>query len=186
MSNSRPDYSAVEIPLKELSPLMLECLAQGQEVLITVTGNSMSPFLRHKRDQVVLTACDPTALSVGEVPFIRRDNGQYVLHRIVERDDGVIRTRYGSHRIQPSAGGELRYTLLGDAQWIEEPDVRPDQILARATAFIRMGRRWECDSAAYRRNRLWWHRFLPWRKALIWLDRRLEWRFRRLFPYKER
>ena len=47
MSNQRPDYRAVEVSLTELSPLMLECLAQGQEVLLTVTGNSMSPFLRH-------------------------------------------------------------------------------------------------------------------------------------------
>ena len=186
MSNQRPEYRSVEVSLNELSPLMLECLAQGQEVLMTVTGNSMSPFLRHKRDQVVLSACDPTALPVGSVPFYRRDNGQYVLHRIVERDDGVVRTRYGARQPMPSVGGELTYTMLGDAQWNEEPDIRPDQVLAVATAFVRMGRRWECDSAAYRRHRLWWHRLLPIRKALIWLDRRLEWRFRRLFPYKER
>ena len=186
MSNQRPDYNTVEVSLSELSPLMLECLAQGQEVLMTVTGNSMSPFLRHKRDQVVLSACDPESLQVGDVPFYRRDNGQYVLHRIVERDDGVVRTRYGSRRVLPSIGGDLTFTMLGDAQWTEEPDIRADQVLARATAFVRLGRRWECDSAAYRFHRLLWHRFLPIRKTLMWWDCRLVWRFRRLFPYKKR
>ena len=103
MNNRAIDTREVEIPLKELSPLMIECLTQGQEVLLTITGNSMSPFLRHKRDQVVLTACDPTALEAGEVPLYRRDNGQYVLHRIVERDDGAIRTRYGQEA-HPASG----------------------------------------------------------------------------------
>ena len=182
MSNRNPDTREVEIPLKELSPLMTECLAQGQEVLLTVTGNSMSPFLRHKRDQVVLTACDPATLSVGDVPLIRRDNGQYVLHRIVERDDGTTRTRYGCGRALSSAGTSLQYTLLGDAQWVEEPHVRPDQVVACATAFIRRGKRWECQAPAYRRNRLGWHRLLWARPVMIWLDRRLYWRFCRLFP----
>ena len=182
MNNRAIDTREVEIPLKELSPLMIECLTQGQEVLLTITGNSMSPFLRHKRDQVVLTACDPAALQAGEVPLYRRDNGQYVLHRIVERDDGTIRTRYGCRRPLPAAEASLTYTLLGDAQWETEPGIRPDQIVAKATAFIRRGRRWECAAPAYRRHRLAWHRLLWARPALVWLDRRLYWRFCRLFP----
>lgn len=175
----------VEMSLRDLSPVMLECLAAGQEVVLTVTGNSMSPFLRHQRDQVVLRPCsDPSALQPGAIPFYRRENGQYVLHRIVERDDGQVAVRYGDKATYPSAGDGLQYTLLGDAQWITEPGIRPEQVVAYATAFIRKGKRWECDSSAYRRNRLFWHRLLPLRKNLIWLDRRLEWRFRRVFPYK--
>ncbi|MBR5524785.1 MAG: S24/S26 family peptidase, partial [Clostridia bacterium] len=76
------------VPMVELSPLLMECISQGQEVILTVTGDSMCPFLRHKRDQVVLAAADPTALQPGDVPLYRRPGGQHVLHRIVERDDG--------------------------------------------------------------------------------------------------
>ncbi len=154
------------LPMAQLTPLMTACLEQGQEVILTVTGDSMSPFLRDKRDQVVLTAADPTALTVGDVPLYRRRNGQYVLHRIVERDDGVTCTRYGEHS-RPSEGGSLRYTLLGDAQWQKEEGITPDQIVACATAFIRKGRRWDCDSAAYQKNRLRWHRLLPWRRTML-------------------
>ncbi len=186
MSNHKPDYNLVEIPLQELSPLMLACLEQGQEVVLTITGNSMSPYLRHQRDQVVLTPCDPTSLQLGMIPFYRRHNGQYVMHRIVGRDDGKTMRRYGSKKEYPSAGDGLQYVMMGDAQSYIEHGIRPDQIVARATAFIRMGKRVECDSPGYRFHRLLWHRLLPLRKTFIWLDRRLEWRFRRLFPYKGR
>ena len=157
----------VGVPLEQLAPIMSECLAQGQEVVLTITGNSMSPFVRHKKDQVVLVACDPTALQPGDVPLYRRRNGQYVLHRIVERDDGVIRSRYGSDATLPSRCDSLHYTMLGDAQWQEEPGIQPDQILACATAFISRGKRWECNSDAYRNNRLRWHRMMPLRPLLV-------------------
>lgn len=157
---------STDLPMVQLSPLMMECLALDQEVILTVTGESMSPFLRHKRDQVVLVAADPTALQPGDVPLYRRSGGQYVLHRIVERDDGIVCVRWGADPV-PSAGGDLRYTLLGDAQWQRESGVTPDQIVACATAFIRKGQRWECHSTAYIKNRLRWHRLLPLRRLLL-------------------
>lgn len=171
MSKSYHSPQYVGVPLEQLAPIMSECLAQGQEIVLTVTGNSMSPFLRDKKDQVVLTACDPTALQPGDVPLFRRRNGQYVLHRIVERDDGAKRTRWGQEETLPSQCDGLRYTMLGDAQWQEEPDIAADQIVACATAFIRRGTRWECHSDAYLRNRMRWHRLLPLRPVLVRLYR---------------
>jgi len=184
MNKHTETAQVVTLPLEQMFPVMQEQLALGQEVVLTITGNSMSPFVRHRRDQVVLVSADAAALQPGDVPLIRRDNGQFVLHRIVERDDGAVRKCWGRKKAYPTAVEDLRYTLLGDAQWDLEPDVRADQILAVATAFIRKGRRWECDSPAYRRNRLLWHRLLPLRRVWMWWDRRLHWRFRRLFPYR--
>lgn len=185
MSKKERVVDFVAMPLEELFPTMQACLEQGQEVVLTITGNSMSPFLRHQRDQVVLVSCDPEGLQPGQVPLYRRDNGQFVLHRIVRRDDGQACYEYGCKKPLPSTGSELRYTMMGDAQSYIERDIRPDQIIAVATAFIRKGKRWECAGKKYRRNRLRWQRLRPWRKKIIWWDRRLEWRFRRLFPYKE-
>lgn len=156
----------------QLTPLMLECLDKGQEIVLTVTGNSMSPFLRHGRDKVVLAKpADPTALRVGDVPLYRRENGQLVLHRIVERDDGKKRRLYGEREPYPSmhSSSPLTYTMLGDAQTDLERDVRPDQILAIAEAFVRKGKRWECRSIAYQRRCLRWHSLLTIRKPLVWL-----------------
>ena len=157
----------VGVPLEQLVPIMADCFDQKQEVVLTITGNSMSPFLRHQKDQVVLVACDPTALQPGDVPLYQRRNGKYVLHRIVERDDGVTCTRWGQEESLPSRCAGLQYTMLGDAQWQKEPHIEPDQIIAVATAFISRGKRWECASTAYQDNRLRWHRLLPLRPLLV-------------------
>lgn len=157
----------VGVPLEQLAPIMAECLAGGQEVVLTVTGNSMSPFVRDKKDQVVLVACDPTQLQPGDVPLYRRRGGKYILHRIVERDDGICRTRWGEDEARPSRCDSLEYTMLGDAQWQEEPHIAPDQIVAVAKAFISRGKRWECDSEEYQTNRLRWHRMRFWRPLLV-------------------
>ena len=55
--------------LSVLSPMITESIEAGSKVILTVTGNSMRPYLRHLRDQVVLEKCDPRALKVGDVPL---------------------------------------------------------------------------------------------------------------------
>ena len=160
----------VQVSMAELSPLMIACLDEGKDVLLTVTGTSMGIFLRHQRDRVVLKKpTDPTVLQPGDVPLYRRDNGQLVLHRIVERDDGVKRRLYGEREPLSTmhSSGSLTYTMLGDAQIQREPNIRPDQILAVATAFVRKGKRWECSSTAYRRRSLRWHKLMPLRAPIV-------------------
>lgn len=168
---SRPQQlDMLAVSIQELSPLMIACLDEGKEIQFTVTGNSMCPFLRHQRDQVVLMKpADPTMLQVGDVPLYRRENGQLVLHRIVERDDGQKRRLYGEKEPFPSmhSSSPLSYTMLGDAQTVREPNIRPEQIIAVATAFIRKGERWDCHGTAYRRRALRWHKLLPVRVPLV-------------------
>ncbi len=174
----------VRISMEELSPLLLSCLEQGQEVVITVTGNSMAPFLRHRRDQVVLVKAAGDRLQPGDVPLYRRRSGQYVLHRVVARDDGHTRQELGGREALPATGDSLRYTMLGDAQTLPEHGIAPDQILAMAVAFRRKGRTWYCDSTAYRRYVHRWHRLLPIRRPLMFIHRlpgRIKGRLQRLF-----
>lgn len=162
--------STLTVSMQDLSPLMIALLDEGKEIHIIVTGNSMGPFLRHKRDQAVLVKpADPTALQVGDVPLYRRENGQMVLHRIVERDDGQKRHLYGERESFPTmhVGGPLTYTMLGDAQTVSEPNIRPEQIVAVATAFIRKGKRLECRSVAYRRRAVSWHSLMRLRTPLL-------------------
>lgn len=160
----------LSLPLEALSDVIEDCLAEGQEVIMTVTGNSMCPFLWHERDQVVLTrVTDASTLQVGDVPLYRRCNGQLVLHRIVERDDGTKRRRYGEKGALPTMHSStgLTYTMLGDAQTQPEANIYPEQIVAVATAFIREHKRWDCRSTAYRRRSLRWHKLLPLRALLV-------------------
>ena len=60
---------------RELAPLLNDCMAQGVDVTIPVTGTSMLPLLREGRDRVVLTRADTAALKKGDIPLYRRRNG---------------------------------------------------------------------------------------------------------------
>ena len=162
----------VSVPLEELSPILTACLQDGQEIILTITGNSMSPLLRHRRDQVVLAAVDGAQLRPGDVPLYRRRNGEYVLHRVIARDDGA-RCEYvdGTSLHSTQLDGEIRYTMLGDAQTELEHGITPSQILACAVAFIRKGNRIACDSPAYRRYVRWWYRWLSARQQLLFIYR---------------
>lgn len=97
-------------------PLIRERLADGQSVRFAPRGRSMLPMLRQGRDKVVLSAVTGE-LKKYDLPLYQRDDGTYVLHRIVKV-------------------GET-YTCIGDNQHILEPGVRRDQIIAVVTAFTR-------------------------------------------------
>ena len=135
----------VNLSMEKISPIIAQCVESGSEVILTVTGNSMRPFLVDKRDQVVLIKANAEALQEGDVPLYQRRNGKYVLHRMVKRENGS-------------------YTMLGDAQVDLEKGIMPDQIIAVAKAFIRKGKRYECDSKKYRRYVNFWKAMLPLRK----------------------
>ncbi len=146
--------SSVRVSINTLLPIILSCIEQDQSVILTVTGNSMAPFLRDGRDRVILKKADPYAINRFDVPFFQRKNGSLVLHRVIE-----------VHR----ENGAISYTLLGDAQTVTETDIMPEQILAVAEAFIIRGKRVSCDDPAYRRRVALWHRLLPFRRFLLFL-----------------
>ncbi len=153
--NKPNSHTVTVLDIETMMPVIEASLAAGQEVVLPITGNSMRPFLRHRKDQVVLAAAQPTSLQWGDVPLYRRENGQYVLHRIVGREETL--------------SGPV-FTMLGDAQTYLEPGIRAEQIIAVATAFVERGRQVACHEAGYRRRTRRWHRLLPWRRALMWLN----------------
>ena len=101
-------------------PVLRELLAQGQSVSLTVTGESMSPFLRHGRDQIRLAAVTAPPQR-GDMVFFRRRNGQYIMHRVLRRmPDG-------------------KYAIIGDGQQQVESPIAPEQIFAVVTQVCRKG-----------------------------------------------
>ncbi len=134
--------------LQDLSPIMEECIADGSEVILTITGNSMRPLLRHRRDQVVLKKADKAMLQVGDVPLYRRENGQFVLHRIV----GI---------------SVSSYTMCGDRQKEKENGIPAKSIVAVATGFYRRGKYLSCDNFWYKLYVKVWMIILPWRPFVL-------------------
>ena len=122
-------------------PLMKEQLAAGKNVRFSPRGISMLPMLRQGIDSVVLSPL-PEKLKKYDLPLYQRDNGQYVLHRIVK-------------------AGET-YTCIGDNQFALEPGLRHDQMIALVTVFTRGEREYSVKHPGYWLYcRLWHHsRFL--------------------------
>lgn len=136
------------IELNDAIPVIQEKLALGGEVLFSPNGISMLPTLKAGRDIVVLVA--PTGrLKKYDIALFRRDNGKYVLHRVVE-------------------SGET-YTFIGDNQFVFEKNIEHRQIIAVCVAYVRRDKRVELDSFRCKAYARFWHytRFLRklWRRG---------------------
>ena len=143
-------------PMEELMPVFREQLAAGHNVQFSPKGISMLPMLRQGIDTVVLSPM-PERLRKYDLALYQRDNGQYVLHRIV-------------------AVGE-NYTCIGDNQFQKETGLRYDQMIAVVTAFTRGKRKISVTALSYRIYCRLWHLSRPWRhfwrRGIGWLRRHL-------------
>ena len=136
-------------------PLIEERLAAGQTVRFSPRGGSMLPMLRQGIDSVTLSPV-PQRLRKYDLPRYRRDNGQYVLHRVVATE-------------------AERYTCMGDNQFRPEHGLRHEQMIAVVTAFARNGREHSTQEWAYRLYCRVWHFSRPlrhlWRRGVNKLRR---------------
>lgn len=122
--------------LDDMMPLFKELLAEGKTVTFGPKGTSMMPMIRQNIDTVVLAPL-PKKLKKLDLPLYQRDNGQYVLHRIVAVGD--------------------TYTCCGDNQFAYEHGVRPDQMIGVVTGFYRDKEYHSVDQWSHRFYRWSWH-----------------------------
>ena len=102
-------------------PVVREILSQGKETSVTITGNSMSPFLIHGRDEILISPPEGN-WKKGDMAFFVRDNGQYVMHRICKVDKN----------------GDCFF--VGDAQQLIEGPIKENQIFGKITKVKRKGK----------------------------------------------
>lgn len=117
------------ISMDDMIPLMKEQLEHDGEVTFTPKGVSMLPMLRSNRDTVTLCR-GQFPLKKYQVTLYLRDNGQYVLHRVVGIEND-------------------RYIMRGDNQFVNETGIREEQIIAVVDRFNRNGREYKCSSKRY-------------------------------------
>ena len=146
--------------LADLLPAMQKCLEKGQQVQFVTHGTSMRPMLGNGTDVVILSSL-PEKLKKYDLPLYRRDDGQFVLHRIVK----VGQT----------------YTCVGDNQFQLEEGVRPDQMIAVTVGFVRKGKRYSVDHMGYRAYCRVWHWTRPLRRFGMRISRGLARRFKKIF-----
>ena len=148
-----------QIPMEQLVPLLEEQLRHGSARL-PVTGSSMRPMLHGGRDIVSLARLTGHPRR-GEVYLYRRENGQYVLHRLIRRDGDVC-------------------IFCGDNQW-EKEYLSYEGIIARVDKFRRGGKWIDAEeSRGYRLYTFVWTALFPLRPMMI-ATRRLLGRLRKLF-----
>lgn len=149
-----PIMETKEVRLEQMMPLIRDRLAAGHTVRFSPRGVSMLPMLRQGIDTVEFSPVPPV-LKKYDLPLYQRENGQYILHRIVEAGD--------------------TYTCIGDNQFVLEPGLKHSQMLALVTAFYRKDKRYTVDMWQYRLYCRFWHHSRPirhfWRRGMGWLRR---------------
>lgn len=150
-----------EFYLEDAIEVIEEVLASGGEFRMNPKGVSMLPLIVQGRDSVVLRRDDTRKLKKNDMVFYRRDNGQFVLHRIMKVEaDGT-------------------YTMCGDNQLYLEKGIRDEQIISYVEGLYRKGKRVNYNGFKYRVYLLIWC-CMPVRK-LIWLPKRCVSKLKRIF-----
>lgn len=101
-----------ETRMKELHPIICESIKDGGQFVFYPSGMSMYPTIKEKQDCVVLQ--EAKNLIKNDLILYTRENGQYVLHRIIRVKNG-------------------KYTLCGDNQHTYERGLPESSIIAMAT-----------------------------------------------------
>lgn len=137
-----------KVRLSQMLPMMEETLRSGGTVKLPITGTSMLPLLVAGRDTVTLSPIGER-LSVFDIPLYRRDDGAFVLHRIIEVSE------------------DNTYTMCGDNQWVLERGIRDDQLIGVVTQIIRDGKTFSVTDKKYQRYVRVWRRLMPVRKYIV-------------------
>ena len=148
-----------KISLNEVYPDIKDKIDNGGTVRLPITGISMRPLLVWGRDTVDLVKCKSP--KKGDIIFYLRDNGQFVLHRIVGTD-------------------ENGYILCGDNQWRLEYGIQDRHIIAVVTSITRKGKTFDMTNVTYRIYSSLWMALLPFRKTIIPVVRKSKYRLKKI------
>ena len=124
-----------------------QLIEEDHEVVITVAGWSMTPFLRNQRDRVLLKK-PMRPLKVGDIVFYQRKTGQFVLHRIYKiKSDG--------------------YYMMGDHLIDLEGPIAADAIFAIVTEVERNGHWHLAEAFSWKFPWYLWRAAYPLRKLAV-------------------
>jgi hypothetical protein len=146
------------LPPEELFTAICQLLQEGYDAEFTVTGNSMWPFLAHRRDSVTLHKPADTPLKRGDIVLLQTEQG-YLLHRITALKNGMLQT-------------------TGDYNCYRDAYVSRQCVLGKVVRFTRKGKQVSCTAPWYRVCSWLWRVLFPLRplllRVLFWFRRRKE------------
>lgn len=140
------DNNIKKVSLSEIYDVIQTKLDLGGTVELSVTGTSMLPLLVAGKDKVVISP--PLKININDIIFYRRNDGHFVLHRVVDID---------------SRG----YVLCGDNQWQKEYGITDENVIGVVTEIIKNGTSIEVTDKKYLKYCQRWLKTLKFRKPLI-------------------
>ena len=144
--------------LSEYEGMIREVLAKDGHFRMYPRGTSMLPLIRQEIDSVVLVKAGDNP-KVGEIAFYLRDDGSYVLHRIVGRKRYDNAEAASGNGVKKSDAPLFLYTMCGDNQIVKEKGIRRDQIIGVVEIVYRKDKAITAGSPGYRLYRFVWKSF---------------------------
>ena len=141
--NENANYS-----INDIMPIIEECIANGTDVRMKVSGISMTPILHNGKDSVVLSA--PGKVGKYDIVLHKRKNGQYILHRIIGKKKGA-------------------FVIAGDFETEKEYPVYEDMIIARVTSFCRNGKEYSPEDFIIKLYSRIWVFIFPMRHRVLYM-----------------
>ena len=136
----------ITVPNEILIPQIGALLAEGREVELRPKGNSMLPFIRQDRDNVILRKLD--TVSGGDI-VLADVGGRFVLHRVIRVEDDTL-------------------TLMGEGNVRGTEMCAKGNVLGTVVAVVKDGKKTVVPS----KGRLW-QTLLPVRRYLLAFYRRV-------------
>lgn len=133
---------------KDFFPPLIACIDAGQNASFRITGYSMWPLLCHRRDSVVLTACEKENLQVGDIVLLQRDEEHYLLHRITKIKGEIMET-------------------TGDGNLFRDGVFPLDWVKAKAVSINRKGKTIHCEDLRWKIVFRVWMALFPVRGPLL-------------------
>lgn len=139
--NNNAKYS-----INDIIPIIEECIENGTDIRIKVSGISMTPILHNLKDSVVLSKADK--VKKYDIILYKRDNGQYILHRVIKKKGSVL-------------------TLAGDFETEKEFPVYESAVIAKVTSFCRNGKDYTAEDFIIKLYSRIWVFILPARQHVL-------------------
>lgn len=130
-------------------------IAEGERVRIRAKGNSMLPFIRDRRDTIVLEKPNEQSFQKGCLLLVQLKDKRYVLHRVKKIDT-------------------TRILLHGDGNLSTFETCTPQDVVAEATAVIRNGKKIRKGSFRWNMYRYMWPKNLLLRRVFLGVYRRIQ------------
>lgn len=128
-------------------------IAEGERVRMRAKGNSMLPFIRDSKDEVVLEKPNKRSFQKGRLLLVQLSDKRYVLHRVEKIENNAV-------------------LLRGDGNLSILESCTVDDVIAEVIAVMRGGKEIKVGSVKWNLYRYLWPRGYLLRRIALGIYRR--------------